>query len=173
MGANLHDVTTAEDMASRQGILPPEQAARLTDAFRPVNDLLAAFAEATRPTTEALASIADQLGEATAALRGGLIPLPAQPIPESVLRHFRRWGSMSPRQRARALLAEVRKRAGSVARAYAASLRTALGRTLDNLAALVSGFGRIPTDADPPDGPPLALVLLDSTRPVHGPPLPA
>jgi hypothetical protein len=128
------------------------------------------LAEAMRPMTEAVSALGASLAESMRPVLDALASVPTPTLPESVLRHFRRWASMSPRQRARALLAEVLNRTGGLARTYAARVRVALARTL---AALGAVLGRIPTDADPPHGPPLALVLLDSTRPVHGPPLPA
>lgn len=138
------------------GILSPEQAARLAEAFR--------------PTTEALAAFAEQMEATLRPLREGLVRLPTPPtLPPEVLARFRRWASLSPRQRARALLAEVHR----LVRARAAALASAISRHLGNLAALVLPPGRVRVDSAPEHGPPLALVLLDSTRPVHGPPLPA
>lgn len=182
-------MSTAEDMASSSGILPPEQAARLADAMRPYTDAIDRLAENMRPVTDAMDRLAEAMRpvqDALAALPTVALPMggfpasgfpasgfPGTPLPESVRRSARRWAAMSPRQRARALLAEVRRRAGNVARAYAASLRIAVGQTTANLAALYTVPRRAATDAHPCDGPPLALVLLDSTRPVHGPPLPA
>ena len=146
-------MSTAKDMASSSSTLPPEQAARL--------------AEAMRPTTDAVAAFADQLAGVTRDLRLGLVTVP--PVPVSVLRLVRRWASMSPRQRRAALVEELR---AGITRA-GANLRAALDRGLACIADLMRSAPRTLTDADPLDGQPLALVLLDSTRPIHGPPLPA
>lgn len=140
-------------MASSSSTLPPEQAACL--------------AEAMRPTTDAVAAFADQLAGVTRDLRLGMVPVPA--VPASVLRLVRRWASLSPRQRRAALVEELR---AGITRA-GANLRAALDSGLARIADLMRSAPRTLTDADPCDGPPLALVLLDSTRPVHGPPLPA
>ena len=140
-----------QDTASSTTLPAVASAARVAEsvaaAFAPLTDTLAA-AESVRTATR---------------------------IPDGLLRTAKRWASMSPRQRAGAMLELALReahRAGAVCRAF---LSRALARTRANLDALRAQVPptHLHRAASPSHGPPLALVLLDSARPVHGPPLAA
>ena len=180
---SLRAVGSTVDMASSIALPTVEKAARLVEAMRPSGRLV----EAMRPASETFPSVtkaaraAESLTAAFAPLADTLAGFKAAAesfrtrIPVGLLRTAQRWASMSPRQRARVLLAEVRRRARRVPAAFRAALSRALSRTRTNVDALTAQAQ--PADlhrpASPSHGPPLALVLLDSARPVHGPPVPA
>ena len=159
--------------ATRAANLPAlASAERLVESMRPASELFPSVAKAARAAeslTAAFAPLADSLSgvnTVTDAFRTRS---------EGLLRIVKRWASMSPRQRARVLLAEVRRRARRVPAAFRAALSRAVARTRANLDALTAQAppGHLHRAASPSHGPPLALVLLDSARPVHGPPVPA
>lgn len=189
---NLRSVRAEQDKASSTTLPNVAKAARLAEALGPKPEVLDAFRSvgqryartinATRaanlPSVAKAARAAESLSAALAPLADTLAavkPLTTTRIPEGLLRTAQRWASMSPRQRARAMLAEVRRRARRVPAAFRAALSRAIARTRANLDALTAQAppGHLHRAASPSHGPPLALVLLDSTRPVHGPPVPA
>lgn len=175
-------------MASNNTIPVVANVARVVEAQRPARERVSAVLGPKERTRDALQSVGQRRTAALDATRAAFAPLadalagvkPAAEsfrtrIPEGLIRTARRWASLSPRQRGSAILAEVRRRARRVPAAFRAALSRALARTrakLDALSAQVppTHLHRV---ASPSHGPPLALVLLDSTRPVHGPPLAA
>ena len=156
---NLRDVRSTEDMASSS------TSPTVANTARVVECTAAAFAPLAR-TLAGVENAADSFRTR---------------IPEGLLRTAQRWASMSPRQRASAMLElalREARRAGDACRAALAralSRSRVLDRTRSYLDALTTQAspGHLHRAASPPHGPPLALVLLDSTRPLHGPPLAA
>ena len=164
-----------------------EQMERMQAATRPLREQMERWQTVTRPLTEQTAKLSalvtpastvlGQMAKASALFTpasGALSALLSDSPGMQALRDAsRRFEAMTPRQRARALLMEVRRRAGRLLGAARRAMVAAIGRTTANLAALVGAAPGALTDANPPPGRAFALVLLDSARPVHGPPVPA
>ena len=155
-----------------------EAMAKVEAATCPMREAMAKVEAATRPMREAMARVEAATNRSHGAMPQGTASasvLAIESIGDKAARAwFRRWQAMTPRQRARALLVGVRRRVGRRSGAASRALAAAIGRTTANLAVLVGAAPSAPTDANPPPGRAFALVLLDSTRPVHGPPaLPA
>ncbi len=178
----LSSVSTAKDMASSSST-PAEVAvpggARLAEHFRGIADTLSACVEAMRPVAETLAAATAQHAEAMRPVREWAEQQgeDMRPLAEWAGQQAdapRTWDSRSPRQRYRALLVEVWRRARGVSAVTRAALVVACHRTTSALSALVPPLADVhPSHLHPPVGSRLALVLLASTRPIHGPPLPA
>ena len=152
--------------------------ARLAESMRPMLDQHRRLAESMRPMFEKYARLAESMRpmfEKYARMGEGLARAVTVPDLSALRETFRRWQAMTPRQRARALLADLRGRAGGYVREVFSLVRAALGRFTDELTRLLAPPRGAPCESSPPAhaGPSLALVLLDSARPVHGPPVPA
>ena len=164
-----------------------EQMERMQAATRPIREEMDRWQAATRllaEQTAKLSALATPASTLVKAWSASALVMPASGALSALLSDspgmqafrdaFRRYKAMTPRQRARALFMEVRRRAGRLLGAARRAIVAAIGRTTANLAALVGAAPGALTDANPPPGRAFALVLLDSTRPVHGPPaLPA